>query len=323
MLGYRDAYDKIWGRPNPDAGYFDFTGRRNEVFSLFASASTAALQTDIELARSRSGGMAGSAVLSGEAARLQWTLESHYYARNFHSPHGRAFNTMADTPQNEFGYSLGLGSRLRRGLRVEIFVAQRQDLWRPASLPLPGTQLLRGIKLDWQIRRDLSLQWRWQQNRNDELLRPTSVLIAPETRRSGRAKIQYQASAKLRFTARLDFAQKLQTPNNSSSLGLALSQEVQWWLQNRLLLISRYAFFDTPASAPLYQYENDLPGAFTTFALRERGRRAYIYVRYLSTLGFDLSIKIAGTERERSIFEQSRSWAWGAQIDWRLRHDRP
>lgn len=319
VLGYREVYDKRWGRPTPGAGYFDFTGRRNEVFSLFVSATTAALQTDIELARGRSGGMAGSAVLSGEAARLQWTLEGHYYARDFHSPHGRAFNAIADVPQNELGYSLGLGSRLRRGMRAEIFVAQHQDLWRPANLPLPGAQLLAGAKWDWQIRRDLLLQCRWQHNRHDELLRTAGVLIAPETRRSGRAKIQYQASAKWRFTARLDFAKRLQLPNNSTKRGLALSQEVQWWLQPRLLLASRYTFFEAPSSAPLYQYEQDLPGVFTSFALRERGRRAYIYVRYLSTLGFELSIKMAGMEKERSIFAHSRSWTWGAQIDWRLR----
>jgi hypothetical protein len=39
----------------------------------------------------------------------------------------------------------------------------------------------------------------------------------------------------------------------------------------------------------------------------------------LSTFGFDFSLKLAGTEFDRSIFERRRFGAWGAQIDWWLR----
>jgi hypothetical protein len=316
MLACRSAYDKNWLRPDLSSGYFDFAGRANEVFSFFISSATPAWQTNFELARSRSGGVAGSAVLSGEASRLRWTAESHYYARDFHSPLGRAFNTITDAPQNEFGYSLGLGSRLRRGLFVEIFMAKRQDLWRTFSLPLPGAQLTAGAKLEWRFRRDLALQLRWQQTRDDELRRK---LIVTPSRHSGRVKIEYQAAPTLRSISRLDLARKLPLEEESPQIGLALSQEMQWKLRRRWLLTGRYTLFDTPANAPIYQYEHDLPGVFTNFALREQGRRAYIYVRYLSAFGVDLSLKFARAERDHSIFERMRSWAWGVQIDWRLR----
>ncbi len=312
---FRSAYDKNWIQPDRAASYFDFTGRRNEVFSVSMTAMMAALQTSIEVAKSRSGGVAGSAVLSGEASRLQWTAESHYFSRDFHNPHGRAFNTIADAPQNEFGYSLGLGSRLRRGMSAEIFLAKRDDLWRTSTLPLPGSQIMTGARLEWQMHHDLTLQIRWQQTRYDENL--------TNSRRSGRMKIEYRASRRLRLTSRLDFARRAPATGDTRKHGLAVSQELQWKWRNDLLVTARYTLFDAPGSTPIYQYEHDLPGVFTNFALREQGRRAYIYLRYFSMFGFDLSLKLACTERERSIFEYARSCAWGAQIDWRLSQVRP
>ena len=329
VLAYRSDYDKNWIRANPAAGYFDFAGRVNEIIGFSISSAPAKLQTDIELARSRSGGVAGSAVVSGEASQLRWTAESHYYGRDFHSPHGRAFNAIADTPQNEFGYSLGLSGQLRPEVLAEIFVAARQDLWRPSSLPLPGSQRMAGARMEWRIRRDLIVQTRWQQTRDDDLIKTTAnpfitrEMVSPQSRHSGRVKMEYHASAKLRLTSRLDFAAKSPATANSKKLGLALSQECQWKWLDRLSLTGRYAFFDTPANAAIYQYEHDLPGVFTNFVLRERGRRAYIYVRYLSTFGFDSSFKLAFMETERSIFESTRSWSWGVQIDWRLSRGRP
>jgi len=314
VAGFRSEYDKEWVQPDRAASYFDFTGRRNEVLSVSVTAATAALQTSVEVARSLSGGVAGSAVLSGEAARLQWTAASHYYSRNFHNPHGRAFNTIADAPQNEFGYALGLSSRLPRGMTAEIFLAKREDLWRTSLLPLPGAQITAGARFEWQLRNDLALQMRWQQTREDEI---SSQTISMPSRQRGRFRLDYQASPQLRLTSRLDFTA------HPSQHGLAVSQEVQCKLRNNLQLTSRYTLFDTPAAAPIYQYEHDLPGVFTSFALRERGRRAYIYLRYWLAFGLELSVKLASTERERSLFTRPRSYAWGAQIDWRLSRERP
>jgi hypothetical protein len=136
-------------------------------------------------------------------------------------------------------------------------------------------------------------------------------------------KIEYRASRRLRLTSRLDFAMRTPAAGDARKRSLAASQEAQWKLHDDLLLTARYTLFDAPGSTPIYQYEHDLPGVFTNFALREQGRRAYIYLRYFSTFGFDLSLKLACIERERSIFEYARSCAWGAQIDWRLSQVRP
>lgn len=320
VAGFRSEYDKNWIQPDRAASYFDFTGRRNEVLSLSVLAATAALQTSAEVAKSLSGGIASSLVLSGDAARLQWTAESHYYSRNFHNPHGRAFNTIADAPQNEFGYSLGLGSRLRRGMTAEMFLAKREDLWRTSQLPLPGAQITTGARFEWRLMNGLDLQMRWQQTREDEI---SSQTILNTSRQRGRFRLDYQASPQIRVTSRLDFTVLPSGRQVARRQGLAVSQEGRFKMRNNLQLTARYTLFDTPAEAPIYQYEHDLPGVFTSFALRERGRRAYIYLRYLFAFGLDLSVKLASTERERSLFSHPRSYTWGAQIDWRLSRVQP
>lgn len=320
VAGFRSIYDKNWMQPDRAASYFDFTGRRNEVISASVMATTAALQASVEAARSLSGGLASSLVLSGEANRLQWTVESHYYGRDFHNPHGRAFNAIAESPQNEFGYSLGLSSRLRRGMTAEIFLVKNEDLWRTSRLPLPGAQITTGARFEWRMPNGLNWQIRWQQTREDEISGQT---ISPQSRQRGRFRLDYQASPNVRLTSRFDFATGVSSSHTLGEHGLAASQETQFKIRHNLLCTARYTLFDTPADAPIYQYEHDLAGVFTSFALRERGRRAYIYLRYGFAFGLDLSMKLATTERERSLFTHPRSYTWGAQIDWRLSKGQP
>jgi len=335
MLAYRSEYDKNWIQPNLAAGYFNFTGRRHEVLSLFVASTWTGAQMHLEVAQSRPGGTAGSLVLSGEAAPLRWTAESHYYARDFYSPHGRGFNTITETPQNEFGYALALSSALRRGVSAEIFMAQQQDLWRTSTLPLPGSRLTTGARMEWQIRRDLVLFGRWQHTRDEALASAQNVTapsnssqmlqeVAPASRQSGRLKLAYQVSAQVNLSSRFDFVRQPHWRHAAiKKSGLALSQEIRYALPQRFFLIARYTFFDTPTALPIYQYEHDLPGVFTNFALRERGRRAYIYLRCLPFSGLAASLKLAGAESERSIFDRVRSGAWGVQLDWQLSNARP
>jgi hypothetical protein len=358
MLAYRSDYDKMWERPDNEAGYFNFTGQRNDMLSFSLAWMAPDLEASVEIARSGAGGAAGSAVVSGGTPKLRWTVESHYYARDFHSPHGRSANTFSDPPQNEFGYSLGISSRLRRGLIAEIFATKRQDLWRTSSLSLPGSRLVAGARIDWTIRRDVLLQLRWQETRDEasvstEVIPSVAALgdlsqisegvfvsrriIVPQRRHSGRLKLAYQLSPTLLLGSRLDFAVEPQIEPDSfrgaagdgneviiaqlhepRDFGLALSQEWRWAVHRRLLIAGRYVFFDTPASAPIYQYEVDLPGMFTNFALRESGRRGYIYVHCLLGFGLESTFKLALTEHDASIFQNIQSWSWGMQIDWRL-----
>jgi hypothetical protein len=211
LLAYSSRYDKPWIRPDLATGHFNFIGQTNALLDLSLSLRTTQWAANLEVARSRSGGVAGSAVLSGEASRLRWTMESHYYARDFHSPRGRGAGSFNDSPQNEFGYSLGLSSRLRQGVTAEFFAGKSQNLWRSSALPLPGSQSTTGVRIEWKIRHDLTLQIRWQQTDDDALVAaarlPATVnreVIAPKQRRSGRCRLDFYASPKLRLISRLD-----------------------------------------------------------------------------------------------------------------------
>jgi hypothetical protein len=210
---------------------------------------------------------------------------------------------------------------------MDFFAGKSQDLWRSHNLPLPGSQSTTGARIEWKVRRDLALQIRWQQSDDDALVtaahflsRVNRQLIAPKQRQSGRCRLDFHASPKLRLITRLDWAQ--QPPSKferhlSTKPALALSEEWHGAFGKRLFISGRYTLFET-AATPIYLYEHDLPGVFTSVALRERGRRGYIYVRYLFVSNFELSFKLAGTEKDDSILQQTPSLTWGAQIDWRL-----
>jgi hypothetical protein len=306
-MAYTSEYDKHWVRPDLEQGYFDFFGHSNHVLGAFLSLSTSEMETNLELARSRAGGVAGSAVIGGGFPLLKWTAESHYYARDFHSLHGRNANTIGDSPQSEFGFSLGISSRLRRGLTAEIFAAKQDGLWRTRLSPLPSSTWSTGARLDWRIRREATMQWRWQQTRDEAL-----------ARRSGRWKLDYQVAPAFRLASRLDLVWR--TPVTARAdmprdNAVALTQDLRWEPRRQLLIISRYVLFDAPGGASIYQYEHDLPGTFTNVALRERGRRWYFYLHYTLTSGLELSFKRACTEQDDSILKRNQSCAWGLQLD--------
>ena len=135
-----------------------------------------------------------------------------------------------------------------------------------------------------------------------------------------RCELEQKLSARLRLKPRLDLIRPRHTgfaAATNRALGVALSLDVLCQLTARVTLNFRETHFDS--RWPLYHYERDLPGVFTVVALRERGRRRYIYGQFKLHPKFSLAGKISSGEAERLTSLPRANFAWGLQLDWTIR----
>ncbi len=331
FMMYAAEFDHSWQPDNLMQNRFDFAGRANHLFSVFARSRLKGLQLQGEAARSRSGGVGVAAVLFSEEKNLSWTAEIHHVQTDFHSPRGRGFVGSDDAPQGEKGYSFGLRLKPRINIVNEFFVQRTSALWRTADTPLPPQRASAGAMMEWKIRRPFLVRARYRRSSAEELLapphNPAHTAMAPNFRESLRLELEQTFGAALRLKPRLDWARAWQqTPAanlaQSSSpaiaeprkIGAASGLEVNLALSQRLAINARYTLFDTPT--PLYFYERDVPGVFTVQALRESGSRAYIYWHLRFGSKWSLAGKIASTEPELASRDNQNGFAWSLQLDW-------
>ncbi len=335
LLIYAAEYSNPWQVDDAAADFFAFTGRRYGVASITGNWQGRDLATSFEIATSHRGGKAGSLVFAGEQKRWAWTLALHRFEVNFHSPHGLGPAANHNSSAGGSGYEAGLTAKPFATITGEFHYQRSQTLWRTSTLPLPGPRHRFGGYIEWHAQAQLHFTLRYYRNGN-EYLQGTGLAFSqqmPQQVENVRIELSQWFDSRFRLRPRLNFARALQQQavlipavaapapahawrrrETAGRWGTALSLDFIWKISNSIHLSLRHVIFDT--AVPIYDYENDLPGIFTVQALRERGARRYIYL-HLKTFGhFELSSKIAETERQISVFRLQKELSWGAQIDW-------
>jgi hypothetical protein len=332
VLYYFSRYDRAWQIEDAGVHHFDFTGRENGVFSLMARGRWAGLWLGFEAAHSRSGGNAGSLVMSGDEGALRWTAALYRFEVDFHSPRGRSLHGTDETAQAEAGYSLGLSLKLRPDLVAESYYRRARSLWPTALLPFPPDQREFGFSSKWQMTRRLSLYLRYRNSANERLTPADEFGVLryqlPEHIEKIRLELVHRLGAKTYLRPRLDWARQqrsdfrislpasdsLPSIRRSPTHGLALAVDFSWQILRNLAVSVQHAVFDS--EIPLYYYERDLPGVFTVRAVRGQGLRRYIYVHLKVLPNLSVACKVATTEQESSAFQRQQNFSWALQLDW-------
>lgn len=324
-LFYLAHFNRAWQAANPAVDFFNFTGTQNELLSLAGSWQWTKQAINFEIAQSRSHGKAAAFVFSTEEGWLHATIALFHADRNFHSLQGRSLAGSDDPPQGESGYSAGLRLQPRKNLYVEIYYQREQKLWRTQALLLPPHASRTGVHLEWRAAADLRLRLRYSFAGNEGLVHTREQTLQTT---SGierfRCELEHRLATRLVFKPRFDLVRaRPARPNAAPSTtnvqrpGTAMAMEVSYQFSSRFSLNFRQSHFDS--FLPIYQYERDLPGSFTSVALRERGFRRYIY--WYLTLHPNLSVtgKISGVQPDFFSTTARSSFTWGLQLDWTLR----
>ena len=178
---------------------------------------------------------------------------------------------------------------------------------------------------------------RYSRSGNEYLWRNGTGLILeqqlPRQTENIRLELAQWFAHKIKWRPRLNFARELRQrteliqpasdlhelewrrQDTAGPWGAALALDCIWHISKKFHVSFGQVIFDT--EAPIYYYENDLPGIFTVPALRERGARRYIYLHLKAFGRASLSAKIAETEQQIAPAMPPRiRRSWGVQMDW-------
>jgi len=80
--------------------------------------------------------------------------------------------------------------------------------------------------------------------------------------------------------------------------GLYVFQDMRWQGSTRISLNARFTVFSTPSyRSALYEYENDLPGSFSNYALYGQGHTWYVMARIRLLQNWRVWLKIRYLKR--------------------------
>jgi len=325
-LFFEQAYDRLVAPVPHPTNYFDFSGNKNRLMSLYGEWNPANYLFAAEWAKNENGANAFQATFEAEARPLVLTGAFWDYDVTFHSSRGRGFGAYGDPPQNEQGKYLGLRISPARRWVVEGYLQIRNTPWRTFRLPLPNSSRDFGVIVEWHTQRS-HVRARLRDRLRDELAPLQNSggrnVLGTQRRQTLLFELRQNLGSSFRYFSRLDVhSYELRLPGGLENegrkrqTGFALTQEIGWQPTPRFRIHGRWTIFDAPENQAIYVYERDLPGLITNFSLRENGERGYIYIVLQPASALQISAKAGRQWRLVDEENGNGGFTWGAQVDW-------
>jgi hypothetical protein len=208
--------------------------------------------------------------------RWRYGVAVYYYAPDYWAYHGRGLGEISQSPQNALGFSANATLKLTPKLLLGIYIGARRDIRSRAEFPI--TQSSRQA----QLVRAFSggeLLLRYTQKRRIRSDANSAGITFPQPVRNHvwRAQFRSDVSPRWRFTQRIDLNVGEAISPDVRRYGFAMFSDVRYRPSAALVLQARWTMFDVPDfSYAIYEFENDLPGAFRNVLLNGRGYKWFV-----------------------------------------------
>ncbi len=240
--------------------YFAFSGRTLNVLSLSYQYEDSLLLLSGESAGSGRGGPAFAQKILLKTNPFRFGLMYWRAAKNFQSPQGHLFDNSTPFPQAIQGWYVAVKWQLLRGMEIKGYKLLKKDLWRSHQNTMP------------QIRDEWLIQARFAQRKQQVLLRLRQKKEDALVRTYYRLHYVRKVGKIIRLQTRVEYV-KVNVP---AERGLYVFQDIRWRGSARISLNTRFTAFSTSSfRSALYEYENDLPGSFSNYALYGQGHTWY------------------------------------------------
>lgn len=273
---------------------FDFAST-GEIVSFFS-----------EWARGQNGAFGGvSAVILEFEPRVALSFLVRSYPKRVLSRHGGVFGDRIGGWRNGWGSYIGVRVRPANSVTLlgyfDLFRLRRMASG--SSFPSSGQgSFLQG---DVSLRKHVRLSMRYESELHeeshvgvDEQGRESRALVE-QSRQNLRLTFTYDVGTRLTIRSRAECVQVARRRMSPRESGVLLFTEIQWKPARQTAFEMRVIFFDTDSyGSRLYEFENDVRGAFANAALSGRGRRWYVLVRHRIATFLELSAKYAQTYRD-------------------------
>ena len=105
--------------------------------------------------------------------------------------------------------------------------------------------------------------------------------IIPHIQKNYRITGEFISSPSLRLSSRVEWVNVHYGGMQNAEKGVLMSQAIKWNLFHPLTIQARVAVFETDSyDSSIYEFEDEVPGAYSNPALYGRGMRWYFILRY-------------------------------------------
>jgi DNA uptake protein ComE-like DNA-binding protein len=269
-----------------------FTSKNIDVFS--------------ECAIDRANALAVIAGITYEpAAMLALTITARDYPSAFQSIHGNAFGELSGQVQNESGVYVGIRTQPMKGLCISTYYDQFEHSQPTYLIPTPshGNDFL--ALAEYNLTEQFEIAFRFKRKdspsaiyENDLYTRIVQQTI-PRVQHNYRLTGEFASSPSLRLSSRVEWVTVDYGGIQSAEQGMLMSQEIKWNLFYSLTAQARLAIFETDSyDSAIYEFEDEVPGAYSNPALYGRGMRWYCILRYQVFSKMYVAAKYAQTVKE-------------------------
>lgn len=322
---YQSEYDK---KLNPDLEantFYRFRGDELSAYSVDADIYAKNLNFFGEFAQSIDHGRGWVVGATLDVRPFELATVWRDYDADFYTLHGYGFADSKGNDENEQGQFVGIRWRLPRGVKMWAYFDFFQHPFRRYTTPIPDDGQEYYTQLEVPLRRGIF--WTIRLKSKTKLDSYQGSDWYPKTQRNYRVQLDWEATRDTRLRIRYEHVEADSDDLNLDDAGMVMYGDVKTRPIERLQFYGRLVFYDTDSSeAPVYVFENDLPGVLTNVYLSGEGRRWYVLGKYEWRDRSYLSLKLAQKTQHQPnpdainvpTTRRSTITEWSAQLDWRF-----
>ena len=304
MSGFSSRFDEMVKLSGP----FGFQGKQASAFGVDGLYTDGSVSVFAEIAQDHSRAPAAVAGFSATPCKdLTVAFLVRSYSKTYNNLHSSGFSESGDGCKNESGIYAGLTFHPTPWLRIAAFVDQFTFPWRSfgSLMTSQGHEYYFGV--DLRVRENLGIEFQIRQkdkaesNPSFDLAEKNEIGGESRGRNTYRATLRFEPTGSLHWQNCVEMATVGLEHESVLERGMLFFQNLTADLGCDLSVSVRVVAFHTDSyGSRVYEYEADLPGAYSSPALFERGFRCYILGRYRWGRTFALAVKYSQTSKEKS-----------------------
>lgn len=286
---------------------FAFQGNRNEILSFDWDWVFRNINFFGEMARSRSGGIAGTAgILASLSSTFDLAISARSFDADYHSFKSYVFAERPTAARNERGLYIGFDIKPNPRWNITGYFDQYYFPVNKFQSFYPSTGNEQLLQIEYKPNRRTRAYIRLRADNKEVNARETDPgvrleQLIPTRRLQGRFHIQTKVSGKITLRSRVELSDWLRGRPDAAeerAQGFLLYQDVAWKPGFKFRFTGRFAIFDAPDyDARIYAYENDILGFFSIPPYFGQGTRVYGIIQYSPFRNIDIWVRYARTTR--------------------------
>jgi hypothetical protein len=304
LSGFNSRFDEMVTLDGP----FGFRGNQTSAIGLDGFFADGSVSVFAEIAQDQS---RARAAVAGFSVNLRSDLTAAFllrsYSMNYNNFHSSGFSESGDGCKNESGIYAGLTFRPSPWLKITAYVDQFTFPWRTfgSLIASQGHEYYFGA--DLRIRQNLGIEFQVRQkdkaesNTSFDIAEQNQIGFESKGRNTYRAMFRFEPTQSLCWQNCIEITTVGFEHESVQERGLLFFQDLTAVLGTDLSVSVRVVAFHTDSyNSRVYEYEADLPGAYSSPALFEKGIRWYVLGRYRWGRTLAIALKYSQTGKENS-----------------------